>query len=483
MYELAKSLRAKMKAKAKSLANEKDSKVDSSDWSPAEPLNADVKTGMRPISRSAYKAGGKVAGEATEPRADRQPRKKTGEVKSWVDAKVNRNVKDANEEREGIKHVGGLKKGGAAKKADGGRTGKNEGGYSTQKDANETPSAAEQEAMRKEMERQRQKAQEEGAHGRKDGGAAKKADGGRSNKNFGGILAGPMDDLASSGLGGIIPILISGMNSKKAKGGAAKKADGGEIDYTVPETGEPRGPAKSAVEQRMRGAERVKAGQMMQKAFDIYNSMKSRGDPAGPMMKKGGAAKKMAKPKPRVGKFYGGALEMTPNVGDSMPGEYAHGGQPMGGMGKFAGMMGGQPMGGMGAMGGDSRGIGPSPAMTNPMNRKAGGRAKGKPHISIMINAGQKQPDPMGGAPMGGAPAGVPVPMSVPPPGGMPPMPMGGISMPPPAPPIGGGLPGGMPPMARRAGGRIARSYKDMDAGAGSGEGRLEKSEIQKRKR
>ena len=390
MYELAKSLRAKMKAKAKSLANEKDSKVDSSDWSPAEPLNADVKTGMRPISRSAYKAGGKVAGEATEPRADRQPRKKTGEVKSWVDAKVNRNVKDANEEREGIKHVGGLKKGGAAKKADGGRTGKNEGGYSTQKDANETPSAAEQEAMRKEMERQRQTAQEEGAHGRKDGGAAKK----------------------------------------------------------------------------------------------------------------------MAKPKPRVGKFYGGALEMTPNVGDSMPGEYAHGGQPMGGMGKFAGMMGGQPMGGMGkpagmmggqpmggmgamggqpmggmgAMGGDSRGIGPSPAMTNPMNRKAGGRAKGKPHISIMINAGQKQPDPMGGAPMGGAPAGVPVPMSVPPPG-MPPMPMGGMPMPPPAPPIGGGLPGGMPPMARRAGGRIARSYKDMDAGAGSGKGRLEKSEIQKRKR
>lgn len=430
MYELAKSLRAKMKAKAKSLANEKDSKVDSSDWSPAEPLNADVKTGMRPISRSAYKAGGKVAGEATEPRADRQPRKKAGEVKSWVDAKVNRNVKDANEEREGIKHVGGLKKGGrakredggnveqlnrmvspemrreieagsqtpgkeipvppvqpknlpprdvrpsdvydaeglkrleegrkaggrtkrkdggAAKKADGGRTGKDGGGYSTQKDANETPSAAEQEAMRKEMERQRQKAQEEGAHRRKDGGAAKK----------------------------------------------------------------------------------------------------------------------MAKPKPRVGKFYGGALEMTPNVGDSMPGEYAHGGQPMGGMG---------------AMGGDSRGIGPSPAMTNPMNRKAGGRAKGKPHISIMINAGQKQPDPMGGAPMGGAPAGVPVPMSVPPPG-MPPMPMGGMPMPPPAPPIGGGLPGGMPPMARRAGGRIARSYKDMDAGAGSGEGRLEKSEIQKRKR
>jgi len=33
-----------------------------------------------------------------------------------------------------------------------------------------------------------------------------------------------------------------------------------------------------------------------------------------------------------------------------------------------------------------------------------------------------------------------------------------------------------------RAGGKVYRSYKDMDAGAGSGLGRLEKSEIQARK-
>jgi len=36
--------------------------------------------------------------------------------------------------------------------------------------------------------------------------------------------------------------------------------------------------------------------------------------------------------------------------------------------------------------------------------------------------------------------------------------------------------------MARKAGGKVYRTYKDMDAGAGSGVGRLEKTEIQKRK-
>ena len=43
----AKSLREKMKAKARSLAGEKDQKVDSSDWTPAKPLDAGVKTGAR----------------------------------------------------------------------------------------------------------------------------------------------------------------------------------------------------------------------------------------------------------------------------------------------------------------------------------------------------------------------------------------------------------------------------------------------------
>ena len=89
---------------------------------------------------------------------------------------------------------------------------------------------------------------------------------------------------------------------------------------------------------------------------------------------------------------------------------------------------------------------------------------------------------PPGGMP-GGPPKGMPVPVP-PAPGGMPPgMPMG--MMPPGMMPPGGAPPmppqGGMP-MPRKSGGRTYRSYKDMDAGAGSAKGREEKTEIAKRK-
>ena len=123
MSDLAKKARAAMKSKAQRLgADRPTERVDSSDFTPPELLNADIKTGMRPISRRAFKKGGKVVGAACEARADRKPRKSGGkaEVKEWVDAKVNRNVKEANEQREGKKHIGGMKAGGRAAKARGG---------------------------------------------------------------------------------------------------------------------------------------------------------------------------------------------------------------------------------------------------------------------------------------------------------------------------------------------------------------------------
>lgn len=117
----AKSLREKMKEKAKRLSQGSSEKVDSSTFTPAESLDADVKTGMRPVSKRAFKFGGVVAGGESMSHGGRRPRKSGGKVD--VSEKVglaNTDQKTANEAREGKKHVGGFKKGGIAKKADGG---------------------------------------------------------------------------------------------------------------------------------------------------------------------------------------------------------------------------------------------------------------------------------------------------------------------------------------------------------------------------
>jgi hypothetical protein len=119
MSDMAKQARAAMKAKAKSLTADRPlEKVESSSWTPPELLNADVKTGMRPISRRAYKSGGKVEGPKAAANMGKSVR--SGNKPATADSLVNRNVKDANQEREGIKHIGGLKTGGRAKKMVGG---------------------------------------------------------------------------------------------------------------------------------------------------------------------------------------------------------------------------------------------------------------------------------------------------------------------------------------------------------------------------
>ena len=58
MYEMAKKAREGMKAKARRLAGETVGKVDSSTWSPAPLLRADIKTGARPIMKPSKKGIG-----------------------------------------------------------------------------------------------------------------------------------------------------------------------------------------------------------------------------------------------------------------------------------------------------------------------------------------------------------------------------------------------------------------------------------------
>jgi hypothetical protein len=107
-----KALRAKRNDKARSLIESSGGKVDSSTWTPDEMLDADVKTGMRPISRRAFKTGGKVEGEEAKGNLSRAPRGNIG--------LANTNQRIANEERDGKKHVGGFKNGGRTGKAGGG---------------------------------------------------------------------------------------------------------------------------------------------------------------------------------------------------------------------------------------------------------------------------------------------------------------------------------------------------------------------------
>ncbi|HEY1427832.1 MAG TPA: hypothetical protein VGF50_14260 [Caulobacteraceae bacterium] len=110
--------RDRQQAKARRLGDGEDAqKVDASSFSPGEPLDADVKTGMRPVSRQARKDGGAVTGKCAGGRADRPARRSGGGV---GESYVNRNSKEANQDREGRKHDMGLKQGGRAHRAEGG---------------------------------------------------------------------------------------------------------------------------------------------------------------------------------------------------------------------------------------------------------------------------------------------------------------------------------------------------------------------------
>jgi hypothetical protein len=379
MSEAAKAARSAMKDKIKRLLMPNKGKVDASDYGPEEVLDAGVKTGMRPISRRAFKAGGKVDGEAAPARADRKPR--TGNKATTPNSMINRNVKDANEEREGKKHIGGFARGGNPEKFEG-----------SARDEREDKKLAKKHGMSKE-------AWERSA----------------------------MDDKHDSQRS------MKGLKS----GGAPHKAGGGMLDDDMPQR------------------EPMRSSRMPSDDGPRYNRGAVDNMIKGSRQKIGGREAKMihALLKGRQGSEYarGGAPKAT-DVSD----------------GKYEGT---RPTGGR-------------------LARASGGKTgKGKMNVNIIISTGPKGQGPqpgMPGGPLGSPPGGLiaaPPPPSAPPPA-MPPPPM-----PPGGPPgaMGGAPMGGMPPMARKFGGRtshgVHRTYKDMDAGAGSGPGRLEKTEIQKHKK
>jgi len=116
MSEAAKAARSAMKKKIERLVGADPNQiVDASSYRPPDALDADVNTGARPVSKRLYKRGGKVLkvhGKEAVHHAGRKPRKAGGRALLTSDGLVNRDVREANEERAGTKHTGAFKRGG-----------------------------------------------------------------------------------------------------------------------------------------------------------------------------------------------------------------------------------------------------------------------------------------------------------------------------------------------------------------------------------
>lgn len=439
MSEHAKSARAAMKAKAKRMGDAGDPKahVDASSWTPPEMVNSGAKTGMRPISKRAFKRGGKVLhveGEQAHQHAGRKPRG-AGNKALTPSNYINRNQKEANEERSGgDAHVGGYKHGGAPKHDD---------------------IVADRALVRKMVK---------GAAltGKKHGGEAGAHKAMRKHKADGGEIFDERD----------MPMP------------PARRMPRYSEDAVPPPSRHKSMKAREAdmIRELLRG--RAHGGEVSSKR----KHREGGGNATGKDMHTPGEIikgdTKLFSPSntylsPESEKLnLKGLRDLQYNRKDGGKADHGAGCRchkcSGGRMGKAEG-------GKIGDIGGER------PQHGGRMARATGGRAKGKTNVNIIISTGRPAvdgaagqsgvPGGMGGP--GAAPAVMPRQAPVMPPAAAPmPMPQmgGGMPMPPPQMPPPG------PMMGRKAGGRVYRTYKDMDAGAGSGLGRLEKTEIERRK-
>ena len=465
MEEYKKDDRGRSKAKRLTM-NDPHTKVDSSTWTPDAAENAGVKTGARPLVKRLYKKGGKVVGKHegkdSVKHAGRMPRKAGGRTdKLTPDSLINRDVRTANEVREGKKHDGAFKKGGVAKYGKGGRMPLEGHPYHKKTDAELryiSKDAAEAARSMKGMDSkaenkyldQMNDAQTVLGHRQRTGNGPESGmkKGGRTHKLGGGMV-------------GDNPLSVQDRSMAKAsgmmkKGGRAKKrADGGDaIADMIRQDQIEQGMKGRGLPERVPMPPRRPADKPMTPRDPIPTSTNFGA-------KKGGkikhpdekADRQLIKSmiKPTAFKAKGGKVMHHDDCTCKMCG----GGRTM----KY---------GGGGVFSGNSKEK--IPGATGGRTAHAKGGKAGKTTINIVMGGHGQQPQNYPNAPVmpPRPPAGVPVP----PPataGGAPMMPPQG--MPPQMPPQGGDM-----PMPRKSGGRIGKlgggSLGSQMGSAGNGMGR-----------